>query len=117
MPVLYTSCAAGSRKSSGPVPMNSGEDMSNEHPVVPGMYLLGPAAPQQLGLQPTYFCTRSFAAAEALRNLGLKQQARQTLVQTALEPESRVAGQYTHVASPGCSDLPWGMHTPQTLPT
>lgn len=64
--MLYTSCAAGSMKSSGPVPMNSGEDMSYEHPVVPGMYILGPAAPQQLGLQPTYFCTRPFAAAEAL---------------------------------------------------
>ncbi len=100
MPVLYTSCAAGSMKSSGPVPMNSGEDMSYEHPVVLGMYLLGPAAPQQLGLQPTYVCTRSFAADKALRSLGLKQHARQTLVQSALESDARVTEQYTQVALP-----------------
>ena len=83
--------------------MNSGEDTSYEHPVVLGAYLLGPAAPQQLGLQPICFCTRSFAAAEALSILGLKQHARQTLVQAAVEPELQVAGQYTHLALPGCS--------------
>lgn len=98
--MLYTSCAAGSMKSSGPVPMNSGEDMSYEHPVVLGMYLLGPAAPQQLGLRPTYVCTRPFAAAKALRSFGLKQHAPQTLGQPAHESEARVAGQYTHVALP-----------------